>query len=140
MTHVSNSLPIAVPPSTYPHRSCDDMSFRQTLSGFRKKAKEKLSKIGSKRDEQPAGDGSGGFDRSSSSLQPDKPDWGRTTSSAVKLFLHTVERASDAFPPLKSVAGGLCAILENCEVHCAIVRLVCNTHSFPSERRSTNRR
>ena len=117
------------------------MSFRQTLSGFRKKAKQKLSKIGSKKDEQPAGDGSsGGFDRSSSSLQPDKPDWGRTTSSAAKLFLHMVERASDAFPPLKSVAGGLCAILENCEVHPAIVRLVRNTHSFPSERRSTNRR
>ena len=43
-------------------------------------------------------------------------------SSAAKLFLRTVERASDAFPPLKSVAAGLCAILDNCEVRSTFVR------------------
>jgi len=46
----------------------------------------------------------------------DRSDWKHTASSAAKLFLRTVERASDAFPPLKSVAAGLCAILDNCEV------------------------
>jgi len=53
-----------------------------------------------------------------------KPDWKLTASSAAKLLLRTVERASDAFPPLKSVAGGLCAILENCEVRFTFVRLI----------------
>lgn len=45
-----------------------------------------------------------------------KPDWKNTTSSAVKLLIRTAERASDALPPLKSAVGGLCAILESCEV------------------------
>ena len=46
----------------------------------------------------------------------DKTDWKYTASTVTKLLLRTVERASDAFPPLKSVAAGLCAILDNCEV------------------------
>jgi len=37
-------------------------------------------------------------------------------SSTAKLFLRGVNESADAFPPLKSVAGGLCYILENCEV------------------------
>ena len=51
----------------------------------------------------------------------DKTDWKHTASSAAKLLLRTVERASDAFPPLKSVVAGLCAILDNCEVRPAVV-------------------
>jgi len=39
-----------------------------------------------------------------------------TTVATAKLILRTVKESSDAFPPLKSVAGGLCAILENAEV------------------------
>ena len=46
----------------------------------------------------------------------DKTGWKHTAASAAKLLLRTVERASDAFPPLKSVAAGLCAVLDNCEV------------------------
>ena len=69
----------------------------------------------------------------------DKSEWIHTASSAAKLFLRTVERASDAFPPLKSVAGGLCAILDNCEVWSAIVRLIRDAYGFPSKRRSTNK-
>ena len=37
-------------------------------------------------------------------------------SSTAKLFLRGVNESAGAFPPLKSVAGGLCYILENCEV------------------------
>jgi len=37
-------------------------------------------------------------------------------SSAAKLFLQGVKESSDAFPPLKSVAGGLYFIMDNCEV------------------------
>ena len=37
-------------------------------------------------------------------------------SSTAKLLLRGVKESADAFPPLKSVAGGLCFILDNCEV------------------------
>ena len=37
-------------------------------------------------------------------------------SSGAKLFLRGVRESADAFGPLKAVAGGLCFILENCEV------------------------
>ena len=39
-----------------------------------------------------------------------------TVSSTARLLLYTVRDSADAFPPLKSVAGGLCSILENYEV------------------------
>jgi len=45
-----------------------------------------------------------------------KPDWGTTASASAKLLLRGVRDSADAFGPLKSVAGGLCFILENCEV------------------------
>ena len=61
-------------------------------------------------------------------------------SSAAKLTLRAVREASDAFPPLKYVAGGLCAILDNCEVRSAIVRSIRDAYDIPSELRSTNRR
>jgi len=63
-----------------------------------------------------------------------------TVSSAAKLTLRAVREASDAFPPLKYVAGGLCAILDNCEVRSAIVRSIRDAYGIPSEPRSTNRR
>ena len=43
-------------------------------------------------------------------------DWKTTASASAKLVLRGVSSSSDAFGPLKSVAGGLCFILENCEV------------------------
>jgi len=39
-----------------------------------------------------------------------------TASSAAKLFLRGAKESADVFPPLKSVLGGLCFILDNCEV------------------------
>ena len=65
----------------------------------------------------------------------DKSDLKSTTSSAAKLFLRTVERASDAFPPLKSVAAGLCAIMDYCEVLSTFVHLNRDAHGFLSEQR-----
>jgi len=70
----------------------------------------------------------------------DRSDWKRTTSSAAKLFLRTVKEVSDAFPPLKSVAGGLCAILDNCEVRSTFVCLIRDAYSSHSKQWSTNRR
>ena len=46
-------------------------------------------------------------------------------SSTAKLLLRGVNETADTFPPLKSVTGSLCYILDNCEVwsssciHCA---------------------
>jgi len=70
----------------------------------------------------------------------DKPDWKDIASSAAKLLLRTVERASDAFPPLKSVAAGLCAILDNCEVYTPSPFPIHGVNGFPSERSSTDKR
>ena len=39
-----------------------------------------------------------------------------TSSASAKLLLRGVRDSADAFGPLKSVAGGLCFILDNCEV------------------------
>jgi len=40
-----------------------------------------------------------------------------TAYATTKLAIHLVKESSDVFPPLKSVAGGLWAILDHCEVH-----------------------
>ena len=45
-----------------------------------------------------------------------KPGWKSTAIATAKLLLRGVRDSADAFGPLKSVAGGLCFILENCEV------------------------
>jgi len=45
----------------------------------------------------------------------DESKW-KTASATAKLLLRGVKESADAFPPLKSVAGGLCFILENWEV------------------------
>jgi hypothetical protein len=42
--------------------------------------------------------------------------WKSTASATAKLLLCGVRDSADAFGPLKSVAGGLCFVLENCEV------------------------
>ena len=46
-------------------------------------------------------------------------DWKSTASAAAKLLLRGVRDSADAFCPLKSVAGGLCFVLDNCEVWAA---------------------
>ena len=45
-----------------------------------------------------------------------KSNWKSTASATAKLLLRGVRDAADAFGPLKSVAGGLCFIVENYEV------------------------
>jgi hypothetical protein len=40
----------------------------------------------------------------------------KSLASGAKLILYGVRESADAFGPLKSVAGGLCFILDNCEV------------------------
>ena len=45
-----------------------------------------------------------------------KSEWKSTMSASAKLLLRGVRDSADAFGPLKSIAGGLCFILENGEV------------------------
>ena len=52
----------------------------------------------------------------SASADENKSGWKSTASASAKLLLRGVRDSADAFGPLKSVAGGLCFILENCEV------------------------
>ena len=52
----------------------------------------------------------------SAAAKENKSSWRSTAFATAKLLLRGVRDASDAFGPLKSVAGGLCFILENCEV------------------------
>lgn len=68
--------------------------------------------------------GRGGNNRSKSpdhTLDPkaaseNKPSWKSTAYAATKLAINIVKESSDAFPPLKSVVGGLSAILSHCDV------------------------
>jgi len=46
-----------------------------------------------------------------------KSSWKSTAYATTKLAIHMVKESSDVFPPLKSVAGGLSAILKHCDVH-----------------------
>ena len=59
---------------------------------------------------------------SSGQSEPDASDgkkseqWKSVASATAKMFLRGVKESADAFPPLKSVVGGLCFILDNFEV------------------------
>jgi len=52
----------------------------------------------------------------SAAADENKSNWKSTASATAKLLLLAVRDSADAFPPLKSVAGALCSILENTEV------------------------
>jgi len=67
-------------------------------------------------------------------------DWKPIVSSTAKLLLRGVRDTADALPQLKAVAGGLCFILENCEVRTSPPSAIHKAYRFTSERRQTNRR
>jgi hypothetical protein len=67
-----------------------------------------------------------------------KLNWKSTTSATAKLLLRGVRDSADAFGPLKSVASGLCYVLDNCEVRSsACIR--CPRHSQEPQRTKANR-
>ena len=78
---------------------------------------------------EQGGDGSDTDDENAGASGVDRPGWGSTASSSAKLVLRGVSELSDACGPLKSVAGGLCFILDNYEVRYlpswVSVRLTC---------------
>ena len=64
-----------------------------------------------------------------------KLSWKSTTSATAKLLLRGVRDSADAFGPLKSVAGGLCFVLDNCEVWPSACIRCPDTYRSPSEPR-----
>ena len=62
-----------------------------------------------------------------------KSGWKSTAFATAKLLLHGVRDSADAFGPLKSVAGGLCFILENCEVRSSSCVYYHSSYANPSE-------
>ena len=66
-------------------------------------------------------------------------NWRSTASATAKLLLLGVRDSVDAFGPLKSVAGGLCFVLENCEVWSPL-HVLSDTYRCSSERRRTHRK
>lgn len=71
----------------------------------------------------------------STAADESKPGWKSTAPASAKLLLRGVRDSADAFPPLKSVAGGLCFILENCEVRIPSPYAIYDTHRCLSEQR-----
>ena len=76
---------------------------------------------------------------SSAAQNENRSDWKSTASASAKLLLRGVRDSADAFPPLKSVAGGLCFILENYEVRSPLSSAIHTAYRRPSERRQTNK-
>ena len=70
------------------------------------------------------------------SVAPDENNsgWRSTVSASAKLLLRGVRDSADALGPLKSIAGGLCFILENCEVRLPSYAIR-NAHRSHSARR-----
>ena len=63
-----------------------------------------------------------------------------TISATVKLVLCIVRDSADAFPPLKSVAGAICSILENYEVRFTSHPPPSRCSHSSSERKKTSKR
>ena len=61
-----------------------------------------------------------------------KSDWKSTAYAATKLAINLVKESSDVFPPLKSVAGGLSAVLDHCEVRFVPSKLHYQRYLWPS--------
>ena len=76
------------------------------------------------------------------SVAPDEnvSNWKSTVSASAKLLLRGVRDSADALGPLKSIAGGLCFILENYEVRLPPSYPILNAYRSHSVRRGINGR
>jgi hypothetical protein len=59
---------------------------------------------------------SSGYTADPETAPESKSDWGSTAYATTKLAINLVKESSDVFPPLKSILGGLSAILDHCDV------------------------
>ena len=72
-------------------------------------------------------------------VDENRSDRKSTASASTKLLLRGVRDSADAFGPLKSIAGGLCFILDNYEVRSPPPYATYKAYECPSERRQINR-
>ena len=72
-------------------------------------------------------------------VEDSKQSWKSTVSATAEL-LRGVRGSVNAFVPLKSVAGNLCSILENCEVRSSPRIRYHDSYGYPSGRREMNKR
>ena len=70
----------------------------------------------------------------SATVDENRPGWKSTASASAKLLLRGVRDTADAFGPLKSVAGGLCFILENYEVRYPSSYAIHNAYRCPANK------
>ena len=92
--------------------------------------------------ERLEGDESNADDESvgpSAAADENKSDWKSTASASAKLILRAVCDSADAFGPLKSVTGGLCFILDNCEVRFPPLHAIHDAYRCPSVRGRINK-
>ena len=75
----------------------------------------------------------------SATTNENKSSWRSTASATAKLVLRGVTESADAFGPLKSVTGGLCFILDNCEVRPSTSPVRNTYRCVSSERRQINK-
>ena len=68
-----------------------------------------------------------------SAINENKLDLKSLASSGAKMILRGVRESADAFGPLKSVAGGLCFILDNCEVRGSPLSAAYNAYTRTSK-------
>ena len=71
-------------------------------------------------------------DDESAAVDENRPGWKSTASASAKLLLRGVRDTADAFGPLKSVAGGLCFVLENYEVRYPPSYAIHNAYRCPA--------
>jgi len=65
--------------------------------------------------------------------------WKSAASATAKLFLRGAKESTDVFPPLKSVVGGLCFILDNFEVWQLAVHATHSAYKNPSGQRQISK-
>ena len=112
----------------------DDL--RDSFSRLKKGIKHRLTGNKRKTDKPGAGRHGERVDASGSgneSAELSDTDWKSIVSSTAKSLLRGVRDTADVFPPLKSVAGGLCFILENYEVWSPSLSAIHKAYRCPSE-------
>jgi len=62
-----------------------------------------------------------------SAAYENEPNWKLTTYASTKLVIDIVKESSDVFTPLKSVAGGLSAVLKHYDVWYAYLATQCTS-------------
>jgi len=114
----------------------DMEDLRGSFSRLKKGIKHRFTGSKRKTDEPSAGrrgERAGASGSGNQGAELSDADWKYIVSSTAKSLLRGVRDTADVFPPLKSVAGGLCFVLENHEVWSPSLSAIHKAHRCPSE-------